>query len=458
MKAARTFSKNDVVASYVKQFESLAPGSDPVWLREMRREAIYRFAELGLPSARQEDWRQTRLSSLTKEPFVVASDGVCPGEVTGKRALDPGTHREIEIVFVNGKYSPARSSFANRNGLSVRSMSDAIRSGDERVRGYLERTRGRALSPQPFHALNSAFFRDGACVFVEEGVKAGCVVYVTYLTLDDDSQPQTPAPASARFIRNLIAAGPDSAVSVIERFETRGEARRLPGFLSTVSEIFVGDRARVDHYELQGNGGSDHVGLIRAELGVKSQVSSHSVSVPGPFVRLVRKDIEVVMKGEEGECRLSGIYAGRGDGQQVFRTLIDHAKPSGKSVQLYRGILDGAAHGVFSGKVIVEPDAQNTDAKQVNQNLLLSDEATAHTTPRLEIRADDVKCSHGATVGQLDEEAVFYLRSRGVGEELAKKMLTEAFAAQVLDEFGNETARREALQLFEDWLRGKEAA
>jgi Fe-S cluster assembly protein SufD len=245
------------------------------------------------------------------------------------------------------------------------------------------------------------------------------------------------AAGSATHPRVLILAERDSEGSVIETHCGLGDT---PYWTNAVTEIVAADNARVDHYRLQQESLSAfHTSLVEIHQGRDSNVTTHSVSFGGG---LVRNDVEVVLEGENCECTMNGLYAVNGRQHVDNRTCVDHTKPHCSSHQLYKGILDGHSRGVFGGKIIVRPDAQKTDAYQSNKNLLLSENAEINTKPQLEIDANDVKCSHGATIGQIDEEAAFYLRSRGIGESAARSLLTYAFAADLLERMKFEPIRK----------------
>jgi Fe-S cluster assembly protein SufD len=247
----------------------------------------------------------------------------------------------------------------------------------------------------------------------------------------------------------LIVAGRDSQAAVIENYVGLGSSVY---WTNAVTEIVAGANARIEHCRLQQEGpAAFHTGFVEIHQSRDSHVTTHSVSLGGA---LVRNDVEVVLDDEAAECTLTGLYAAREHQHVDNRTCIDHAKPHGTSHQLYKGVLDGHSTGVFNGKIIVRADAQKTDAIQSNKNLLLSEHATINTKPQLEIDANDVKCTHGATVGQIDEEAVFYLRSRGIGYAEARALLTYAFAADILERVSLVPVRDYVEAKLMNWLAG----
>jgi Fe-S cluster assembly protein SufD len=281
-----------------------------------------------------------------------------------------------------------------------------------------------------FADLNAAFVEDGACVFIEPGRREAAPIHLVFLSTNPAGDPTVSHP------RVLVVAGRGSQAQIVESYGgPDGEAC----FTNAVTEVVVGDGAVLGHTKLQREGLSAfHVATLAATLGRDARFSSHAISLGGA---LVRNDINVVFDAEGGECVLNGLFMATGTQHVDNHTRIDHAKPHGSSRELYKGILDGRARGVFDGKILVRRGAQKTDAHQTNRNLLLSKEALVDSTPALEILADDVKCKHGSTTGQLDAAALFYLRSRGIGEAAARSLLTYAFASDVVRQIPVEAIR-----------------
>jgi Fe-S cluster assembly protein SufD len=298
------------------------------------------------------------------------------------------------------------------------SLAGALESSPDRVEAHL--ARHVRTEEHAFTALNTAFFRDGAFLFLPRGAVLNEPVHLVFLST-------APAEAAVSYPRNLIVAGANSRLTVAETYAG------LSGgvyFSNAVTEVLVEEGAAVDHYKVQQEGPAGfHVAVTQVEQHRSSTFSSTFLGFGGS---LVRNEVRVLLAGEGCECTLNGLYQAAQRQHMDNFTVIDHAQAHCASHELYKGILDGLAHGVFNGKIFVRQDAQKTDAKQTNQTLLLSDHATINTKPQLEIYADDVKCTHGATVGQLDEEAAFYLRSRGIGRDEARSLLTFAFANDVL--------------------------
>jgi Fe-S cluster assembly protein SufD len=400
------------------RFEKRTAGRRHPWLREIRQDAIERFRELGFPTPRHEEWRFTSVAPIANTPFRLADEDGRSG-LTAEQ-LEPLAFRMGEcarVVFVNGRYAPDLSSQRLPDGLVVGSLAEVLEAHPEWVKPHL--ARHALYDNHTFTALNTAFIRDGAFVSVAEGKVIEQPIHLLFV-----SPPRGEATVSHP--RNLILAGADSHALVVESFLGLAEETY---FTNTVTEMVVGDRAVIDHYKLQRESAQAfHVATLQVRQAQGSRFASHFISLGGS---LVRNEINAVLDAEGCECTLNGLYMADGRQHVDNHTLIDHAKPRCASHELYKGILDGRAHGVFNGKIFVRQDAQKTDAKQTNQTLLLSDDATINTKPQLEIYADDVKCTHGATVGQLDEEALFYLRSRGIDLEAARSLLTFAFANDI---------------------------
>ena len=405
--------------TYLKIFDARADdrSAEPDWLVERRNRGMQQFAEQGFPTTRHEEYRYTNLAPIAKTPFPIAGDG----EVT-LDDLEPFLYDEIKgdrLVFVNGRFVSDLSSIETTSEDSVTTIGALLESEPEVIKPYLARystERDNSLA-----ALNGAFFSDGPVIRVPAHDAWDAPVHLVFVSTAS-------APNTATHPRVLIIAERDSEASVIETHCGLGDT---PYWSNGVTEIVAADNARLDHYRLQQETLSAfHTSLVEIHQGRDANVTTHSVSFGGA---LVRNDVEVVLEDENSECTMNGLYALNGRQHVDNRTCVDHTKPHCSSHQLYKGVLDGHARGVFGGKIIVRPDAQKTDAFQSNKNLLLSENADVNTKPQLEIDANDVKCSHGATIGQIDDEALFYLRSRGIGESQARSLLTYAFAADLLE-------------------------
>jgi len=393
------------------------PQGGPRWLDDLRSRGAARFAALGIPTVRDEEWRFTNVSPIAAIDFKPA------GQISGTAARLDGfayTDAPVRLVVVNGRFDTTLSRLKGLPaGVHVGSLADALTDYADIVQRYFGQLAD--VNTRGFTALNTAFVQDGAFVHVPDGLAIEAPIHVIFVTGSDDG-PVMAHP------RTLIVAGAGSQVTVIESY-VGGPGETY--FSNAVSEVFVGENAGVDHYKIQEESlDAFHIGALHVHTSRSARFSSHSFALGG---RIVRNDAHAILDGEGGDCTLNGLYLADRERLIDNHTAIDHAKPHCGSHEVYKGILGGSARAVFNGKIIVRQDAQKTDAKQTNRALLLTDGATINTKPQLEIFADDVKCTHGAAIGQLDDEAIFYLRARGMTFAEARDMLIHAFAAQVLD-------------------------
>lgn len=367
---------------------------------------------------------------ITRVPFKMAASeqkGLPPSLLS---RFTFGVRGGIQLVFVNGRFAQELSSLVGLpQGLLVESLSEALTKHADLVEHHLA---GYAdVSNESFAALNTAFIGDGAFIYLNRNLVVEKPIQVLFLSTAR-VEPAVSHP------RTLVVAEPNSQIQLIESYAGPNEAFY---FTNAVTEIVAGENAFVDHYKLQRESlAAFHISTVQLQLESSANVSTQSISMGGA---LVRNHVNAVLNGEGGEGTLNGFYLVNGKQHVDNHTCIDHAKPHCSSHELYKGILDGAARGVFNGRIIVRPDAQKTDSKQTNKNLILSEEALVNTNPQLEIYADDVKCTHGATIGQLDADALFYLRSRGIGLESARHLLTYAFAGDSINRIKIEPLRAE---------------
>lgn len=405
-------TENDLYAASLAGFEKKR-FEDPAWLAEIRREAFARFAALGLPAPRSEAWKYTNVARIARTPFRPAAG---PGSVDVTAAFHFPAGDGARVVFVNGRYSPELSR-AGDGVVVFRSLREALREDPQSVEPHLARHAG--FQDSVFTALNTAFLEDGAFILIPRGAVVPEPIHLIFLSgTDGGGEPTISHP------RNLIVAGPNSEAAVIETYIGQDLY-----FTNAVTEIVCGDGSVLSHYKVQRESLSAfHVQTLQAVQDRASSFTSHNICLGGD---LARTDLNVLFRAEGSECTLNGLFLAAGTQHMDNHTLVDHAKPHCTSRELYKGILDGRSRGVFHGKVIVRPDAQKTDAIQINKNLLLSREALVNSTPALEILADDVKCKHGSTIGQIDANALFYMRSRGIAEEEARALLTYGFAADL---------------------------
>jgi Fe-S cluster assembly protein SufD len=400
-------------------FEKSVAG--PAWLRELRQEGFARFCAAGFPSTHDEDWKFTNVAAIAKTPFRLAAKGdALPSLKQLESFRVPGM--ACQLVFVNGYFAPSLSVPGKLpEGVKVTSLAAQITANPEELRAHL----GRYLDTgrDAFCALNTAFLDDGAYVHIRRGTVAAEPIYLLFISTAGD------APAM-NHPRNLIVAEENSEVTIVEDYVSLGTGGGA-ALSNTATELFAGDHAIVSHYMIERERkDAFNISTLRIHQGRAANTASHSVLVGGG---LVRNNVHPVLAGEGGECLINGLFIGNGHQHLDNYMLVEHRSPLCGSRQFYNGILDDSAHGVFHGRIIVHKDAQKTDAKQTNRNLLLSDSAQVDTKPQLEIYADDVKCTHGATIGQIDETALFYLRSRGIDEASARGLLLVAFAGECLE-------------------------
>lgn len=405
------------IEGYLEQFGMHTTGRGLPWLQRLRENAFARFCETGFPTTHDEDWRFTSVAAIAQTPFRL------DGSIAQSLQAEPPDWQiegaACRLVFLNGRFAPQLS----RQGqlpanVRVRSLAAQLAEGPELV----ERHMGRYLDIQrdAFCALNTAFAEDGAYVHLPRGAVLEASIYLLFVSAAD-REPCMSHP------RNLIVAEEDSQATIVEDYVS------LAGgtvFCNPATELVAADHSVLSHYRIaREQGETFNTCTLRIQQGRSANVASHSLLLGGA---LVRHNVHPVLAGEGGECLINGLYVGKGRQHLDNYMRVEHASPHCASRQFYNGILDGGAHGVFHGRIIVHKDAQKTDAKQTNRNLLLSDESQIDTKPQLEIHADDVKCTHGATIGQIEEDALFYLRSRGIAEVAARKILLFAFAGECL--------------------------
>jgi len=414
---------NHTVEPIVKQFESVVTSAQPSWLLPLRQAGLARFSELGFPTLRDEDWRFTNVEPIARLPFQparpVSVNGAESAVLSGAPLAGLPGHR---LVFVNGFFCAALSSPGKiPGGVRLENLSAAWEQPE--TRAVLEKHLGKVARTHDnsFAALNQAFFADGALVFIPAGSELPEPVQLIYLAAARQNG-ETIQP------RNLILAGAGSRATVIEIYLNAGGANY---FTNAVTEMVAGEGANLEYLKYQDEAAEAfHIATMAGEFGSASRVNVHSFALGA---RLSRNHIRAKLAGEGLECILNGLYLTRGEQLADHHMIVEHARPHCASHEYFNGILDERSRGVFHGRIYVHPAAQKTDAKQTNKNLLLSDEATVDTKPQLEIYADDVKCTHGATVGQLNDESIFYLRTRGISQNTARRMLIHAFAGEIVE-------------------------
>jgi Fe-S cluster assembly protein SufD len=387
--------------AWLESFTAQQP-AEP-WIQELREAAFQRFAELGFPTTHEEDWRFTSVAPIARTKFAPAQESL--------GYWLPAAAKGIRLEFVNGRLVGGPRELPK--GVHVSSLTERSEAAERHLARYAD-SRGQA-----FVALNTAFLGEGGLVHVERGVTLDEPIEIDYVT-GPTSSPAVTHP------RTLALVGAGAQCSIVESY---GGADGVY-FTNAVTEIVAGEGAVVDHYRVQLEGPEAlHVSSLVASLGRSANFTTCSIALGGA---LVRNDVTATLS-EGTEATLNGLYVAGGSQHLDNHTTIDHAKPHGSSRELYKGILDGKAGAVFNGRILVRKDAQKTDSKQTNKNLVLSDDATIDTKPELQIFADDVRCTHGATIGQLDAESLFYLQSRGIGRSDARRLLTYAFAQDIVD-------------------------
>ncbi|MFB3920726.1 MAG: Fe-S cluster assembly protein SufD [Terriglobia bacterium] len=426
------------LSNFAEREKEFAAG--PAWLNQVRKEAIERFADLGFPTTRLEAWKFTSVAPIAGMAFQPAPRAADASTAEGLKTL---CHFDLDcsrLVFVNGHFSAEFSSLAGLpKGIHVGSLAGALSNGAPQLEQHL--ARHADFQDHAFVALNTAFMEDGAFIEIANGLVFERPIYLLYVsTAAEGSEP------AVSFPRTLILAGRESQATFIEghiglddapSFRALGRAR-VPQisrggvyFTNAVTEIVAGENAVVEYAKFQQEGHeSFHIATVQVRQERASSVSTRNFTFGGA---LVREDLNIVLAGEGANAHLDGLYITLGRQHVDHHTTIDHAQPHCDSRELYKGVLEDRSSAVFNGRIIVRKDAQKTDSKQSNKNLLLSEEAVINTKPQLEIFADDVKCTHGATIGQVDQEAIFYLRSRGIGRDEARNLLTYAFANEVID-------------------------
>jgi Fe-S cluster assembly protein SufD len=400
----------------------------PVWLDELRNAGIERFRTIGFPSNNDEDWRQTPVTPIARVKFQPAQ----PNESVALNAIAPYSFRDessCEMVFVNGHLSPDLSDLGHLpRGVRVAPLASMVESASRRLQQHLGKHAD--IIKNSFVALNTGFISDGAVVYLDKGTVLDEPIHLIFLSTPG-AEPMVSYP------RVLIVADDNVDARVVETYAGIGSGVY---FTNAVSEVVVGDNSRIDHCRLQHETlEAFHVSTTQARVGRASSFITQSATLGG---QLTRNDLNVVLAGDGAEATMNGLVLINGKQHCDNHTLLDHAAPNCPSHELYKHVLGGNATGVFRGKILVRKDSQKTDSKQTSRSLLLSDDAQMNSQPALEIYADDVKCTHGSTTGPVDEEMMFYLRSRGVSTEASRALLTYAFAADITRRIQVEPVRR----------------
>ena len=425
----------ETILNHFEEIENQLNGLRASVFHKTRQQAIEQFKKLDFPTLKHEEWKYTNVKKIVTADFSFEG-----ASAFGKDQLNQHLIAGLEadfLVFVNGVYNEELSSIEKNENLAIANLKDAYAEYAEDIDAHFGKY--ATIGDNAFTALSTAFAQDGAFVKVKRNKVIERPLVLLYV-LDAQATNVAIQP------RNLILVGENAQFTLIEQFVTLGEAQTLS---NVVSELFVEKSAHVDHYNLQNDSIGFHVGTTQVHQEAKSHYANTTITLGGD---LIRNNLNIEMHGEYVESYMNGLFMLNGKSHVDNHTMVDHKLPNCYSNELYKGILDDFSTGVFNGKIFVREDAQKTNAFQQNNNILLSDKATIDTKPQLEIWADDVKCSHGATIGALDEEPLFYLRSRGISEDKARSLLMFAFAGDLLDRIKVESLRNHVEKMIADRL------
>jgi Fe-S cluster assembly protein SufD len=431
--ATPNIEQNNFLQTVLQQFQAFEAGLNGqavLPLHQLRRKALENLQEMGLPTTKHEEWKYTNLKNLLAQSYQLQTQADAAITISNNKdkLLQLSDLQDNMLVFVNGVFAKELSNLSIASDkIIIETFADACKKHPELVAEYFNKL--AANQTEALTALNTAFAKQGLFVYIKANTAVTQPIFVQYLT-DTSTANVWVQP------RNLIVLEKNSQFTLIEKYRSTGENT---GVNNVVTEIFVAPNARLDHYILQNDSPSvSHLQTTQAKQERDSQYHNTTVTLNG---NVVRNNLHIIIDGENSEAYMNGLYAPTGNTHIDNHTLADHRKPHAYSQELYKGILDGKATGVFNGKIYVRQDAQKTNAFQSNRNILLSPTASINTKPQLEIWADDVKCSHGCTTGALDEEPMFYLRSRGIPETEARALLLFAFAEDVLEKIKVDSLR-----------------
>ena len=435
----------EATTPYVEAFERWSANGvsgDPSWLKERRAQAIARFADQGFPTTRQEEWRFTDVKPIARTEFA-------PAERQTVSQLDHlflGGGDHYRAVFINGHFAKELSSLAEiPDGVKIGNLKEAFKTDAALIEEHLgchAVTERSALA-----ALNTAFLGDGAFVYIPEKTVLERPVQLLFLAVP------SPGQSTVQYPRTLVIAGQEARGSVIENYTSEGRGIH---WTNAVTEVVVGENAKLDTFRIQRESDQGYHTAVTHSHQARDSVYSFVTFTFG--AQLSRHDIYATIDGEGAECTLDGLSLLRDQQHADYHTTLEHAKPCCNSWEYFNGVFDDGAHGVFNGRIIVRPGAQITDSKQTNNNLLLSERARADSQPQLEIYADDVKCTHGATLGPIDDNHMFYLQSRGLNRADALAMLTYGFGSEILKAVSVASLRADLDRLVHEWLSEATAA
>jgi Fe-S cluster assembly protein SufD len=434
-----TTAAPDIYQMHFTRLAQQLAGNGSAWPQGIRQVAFSRFAAMGFPTTRQEAWKHTNVAALAKIPFTPAAHAPAALHNDVLTGAGLGQLTGPQLVFVNGHYAPKFSTLQPLpEGVMVGNLAQAISANRDRVEPHLARY--ARFQEHAFVALNTAFMQDGAFIHIPAGIIVAAPIHLLFVST-------APAPATVSYPRNLMLVARGSQVTVVERYV--GVAHEVY-LTNAVTEIVAGEDAVINHYRLQQESpAAFHMATLQVHQERSSNVMSHAIALGGA---LARNEITAVLDGEGSECTLNGLFMAADQQHVDNQTRIEHVQPHCTSRELYKGVLDGKGRGVFNGTIYVHQGAQKSNAQQTNKNLLLSQDAWINTKPQLEIYNNDVKCGHGSTIGRLDEEALFYLRCRGIGLEEARSLLTYAFASEMLSQIRIEPLQAALHETLRTWL------
>jgi len=419
-----------------QHFETQLNGEKSTAWHQKRKEALSQLKSLVYPTLKHEEWKYTNVAKVLANEYAFNA----PSDLS-KEEIDKFSLKELDahkLVFVNGEFKAQFSNFSNEQGIHIMSLKDGYKNHPDLVEAHFSEY--ASIADEPFTALSTAFAFNGVFILAEKSAVAQKPVFILNVT-DTSDYPVIAQP------RNLVIAQENAQITIIEDFVSVGNK---PAFLNYVSEFKVEKYAKVDHYKLQNKADDNfYVGTTQVHQSDNSNYNNSVITLGGG---LIRNNLNILLDGEHCETFMNGLFMLKDKNHVDNHTMVDHIKPNSYSNELYKGILDGSSTGVFNGKIFVRKYAQKTNAFQENKNILLSENATVDTKPQLEIWADDVKCSHGATTGALDEEPLFYLRSRGIGENKARALLMNAFAADVISRINAEAFKTHIEKLIDERL------
>jgi Fe-S cluster assembly protein SufD len=428
----------DTYLSSFSQLQAKLPGQDATWLKTLRLQALEQFKQTGFPTDELESWKYTNLSlNLLKESFVFDTPASTTVVVSQLKKAGFDTDKAHLVVFVNGQFSKELSSLKPlAKGVTVQNIASALT--NETVKAFVGKI---ALSQnRAFTALNAAFFTDGLFLELEAGKVLDAPVHVVYVSTNAGQATQS-------HLRNLLVLANDSKANVIEHYWGENVSAY---FTNVVTEAALAKGSTLEHTKIgQEDIKGYHIGSLIAQQEEGSYFASRLFSVGGA---LTRNDIETTLGQKKAECVMEGLYLAKDKQHVDTRTFIDHLSPNCNSTEVFKGVIDGQAVGVFDGRILVRENAQKTDARQSNKNLLLTKEAKIYSKPQLQIYADDVKCSHGSSTGQIDDEALFYLQSRGISRDEAKKVLVYAFAGEMVEKIESAYLKPALKKLVDGWM------